>query len=80
MAGSLDSGAVIVIPFVCIFEDIEAQVKHYSYLLFAGAVLLYNFDEKLDLATHPQHTKSVMVSSSKLPSEYGQEWIRDLGS
>ncbi|KAM0556614.1 hypothetical protein ACHAO7_002751 [Fusarium culmorum] len=80
VAGSPDSGATIVIPFARIFEDIEARVKHHPYLPLIGAISLYNDDEKLDLATHLQHTKSVTASSSKSPSKYGQEWMRDLGS
>ncbi|UZP34242.1 hypothetical protein NXS19_002058 [Fusarium pseudograminearum] len=80
VAGSPDSGAAIVIPFARIFEDIEARVKHHPYLPLIGAASLYNDDEKLDLATHLQHTKSGTASSSKSPSKYSQEWMRDLGS
>ncbi|RKK67954.1 Protein PNG1 [Fusarium oxysporum] len=80
VAGSPDSGAAIVIPFARVFEDIEARVKHHPHLPLTGGASLYNFDEKPNLATHLQHTKSVTASSSKPPSEYSQEWIRDLGS
>ncbi|GKT98175.1 hypothetical protein FLAG1_05364 [Fusarium langsethiae] len=80
VAGSPDSGAAIVIPFARVFEDIEARVKHHPHLPLIGAASLYEFDEKLDLATHLQHTKSVTASSSKPLSEYGKEWIRNLGS
>uniref|UniRef100_A0A0D2XXM2 Uncharacterized protein n=1 Tax=Fusarium oxysporum (strain Fo5176) TaxID=660025 RepID=A0A0D2XXM2_FUSOF len=80
VAGSPDSGAAIVMPFARVFEDIEARVKHHPHLPLTGGASLYNFDEKLDLATHLQHTKSATASSSKPPSEYSQEWIRDMGS
>ncbi|KAF5624989.1 PNG1 with de-n-glycosylation function (n-glycanase) [Fusarium sp. NRRL 52700] len=80
VAGSPNSGAAIVIPFSHVFGDIEARVKHPPRLPITGAASLYNFDKKLDLATHLQGTKSVAASSSKPPSEHGQEWIRDLGS
>ncbi|KAJ4135083.1 Protein png1 [Fusarium equiseti] len=77
VAGSPDSGAAIVIPFARIFEDIEERVKHHPRLPLTGAA---SHDEELDFATHLPHTKSVMASSSNTPSEYSQEWIRDLGS
>ncbi|KAF5562723.1 PNG1 with de-n-glycosylation function (n-glycanase) [Fusarium napiforme] len=80
VAGSPDSGAAIVIPFSRVFEDIEARVKHSPHLPLTGAASLYNFDEKLDHATHLQHAKSVTASSSKPPSGNDKDWIRDLGS
>ncbi|RFN50496.1 hypothetical protein FIE12Z_5259 [Fusarium flagelliforme] len=76
VAGSPDSGAAIVIPFARIFEDIGARAKHHPRLPLIGAA---SHDEELDPPTHLQHTKSVTASSSK-PSEYSQEWMRDLGS
>ncbi|CVK99368.1 related to PNG1-protein with de-N-glycosylation function (N-glycanase) [Fusarium mangiferae] len=80
VAGSPDSGAAIVIPFSHVFEDIEARVKNSPHLPLTGAASLYNFDKKLDLATHLQHTKSVTASSSTPPSEHVQRWIKDLGN
>ncbi|KAG4277818.1 hypothetical protein FPRO04_07061 [Fusarium proliferatum] len=80
VAGSPGSGAAIVIPFSRVFEDIEARAKHPPHLPLTGAASLYNFDKKLDLVTHLQHTKSVTASSSKPQSGHVQEWIRDLGS
>lgn len=75
VAGSPDSGAAIVIPFARVFEDIEARMKHHPHLPLTGSAC---YDEELDLASHLQHTQSVTASSSKSPSEYDQEWIRDL--
>ncbi|KAG5748313.1 hypothetical protein H9Q70_009007 [Fusarium xylarioides] len=80
VAGSPDSGAAIVIPFPRVFEDIEVRVKHPPHLPLTGAVSLYNFDERLDLATHLQDTESVTASSSKSPSGHDQDWIHDLGN
>ncbi|CEI41378.1 Protein PNG1 [Fusarium venenatum] len=80
VAGSPDSGAAIVIPFARVFEDIETRVKHHPRLPLFGATSPYNFDKKLDLATHLQHTNSDTASSSKPPSKYDQEWTRDLRS
>ncbi|KAF5538358.1 PNG1 with de-n-glycosylation function (n-glycanase) [Fusarium mexicanum] len=80
VAGSPDSGAAIVIPFSRVFEDIEARVKHSPHLPLTGAASLYNFDQKLDLATHLQDTKPATASSSALPSGHDQDWIHDLGS
>ncbi|KAF5570432.1 PNG1 with de-n-glycosylation function (n-glycanase) [Fusarium phyllophilum] len=80
VAGSPDSGAAIVIPFSRVFEDIEARVKQSPHLPLTGAASLYNFDERLDLATHLHNTESATASSSKPTSGHDQDWIHDLGS